>query len=218
MEKNNNEILYLKAPEIGPKCKEIREEKNISLEQASELSGLSIEVLQKFEGGEYCSEDEGMNYLRFIQKQDPNLFEQCGKNKDYFFANFVYSMNGEEWKEEDVLDEATAAINCEDEETEDDENMDLNDMFVKIPQLGALFKNQREALNISLEQASEHSCLDMETFQKIENGEECTDNDFIAYYHFCIEYLPCAQELFQNFSDGVLDEHGCKDEVLKKIL
>ena len=220
MEENKNEILYMKAPELGPKCKEIREGKNISLEQASELSGLSVEVLQKFEGGEYCLEDEGLNYLRFILTQDPKLFERYGISQDYLFANFVYSMNGKEWKGEDVLDEVIAAMDDEDEEMEDggeDENMDLDDIFVKIPELGTLFKDQREALNISLEQASELSGIDMETFQKIENSEECNGNDLIAYYNFCYEHIPCAQELFRNFVDGVIAEHGCSEEDFKKL-
>lgn len=220
MEENKNEILYMKAPELGPKCKEIREGKNVSLEQASELSGLSVEVLQKFEGGEYCLEDEGLNYLRFILTQDPKLFERYGISQDYLFANFVYSMNGKEWKGEDVLGEVIAAMDSEDEEMEDgedEENMDLDDIFVKIPELGTLFKDQREALNISLEQASELSGIDIETFQKIENSEECNGNDLIAYYNFCYEHIPCAQELFRNFVDGVLADHGYTKEDFRKF-
>ena len=71
MEENNNEILYMKAPELGPKCKEIREGKNVSLEQASELSGLDIETFQKIENGEECTGNALIAYYNFCYEHIP---------------------------------------------------------------------------------------------------------------------------------------------------
>ena len=48
--------------------------------------------------------------------------------------------------------------------------------------------------------------------QKIENGEKCTGNALIAYYSFCYEHIPYAQELYRNFADGVLADHGYTKE------
>ena len=53
--------------------------------------------------------------------------------------------------------------------------------------------------------------------QKIENGEKCTGNALIAYYSFCYEHIPYAQELYRNFADGVLADHGYTKEDFRKF-
>ena len=66
MENKEFNRLIVKTPELAPKFKEYREAGEITLEEASSLSGLDVEILQKVENGEYCQGDDMVAYHQFF--------------------------------------------------------------------------------------------------------------------------------------------------------
>ena len=62
--------------------------------------------------------------------------------------------------------------------------------------------------NISLEQASEITGIDIENLQKLEGGERCMFKDVMAYHAFFLEYIPNGVERYQKFLNKVLVSHG----------
>lgn len=189
--------LMVKTPELAPKYKEWREAGEITLEEASSLSGLDIETLQKVENGEYCQGDEMVAYHRFFLNHVPNgidIFDECEDGVSAKF-DFLNTETGEEVKGADLV------IENEDEE-------ESEELQVAMPELGPQFKVWREASNITLEQASELSGMDIETLQIVENGEACTCDDIKLYHEFFLENIPDAPKLYMNYMDEILAREG----------
>ena len=197
MENKEFNRLIVKTPELAPKFKEYREAGEITLEEASSLSGLDVEILQKVENGEYCQGDDMVAYHQFFLNHVPNAIEIYDECEDGVSAKFDYldAETGEEVKGADLIIE-----NKDDEETEG--------LRITIPELGPQFKVWREANNITLEQASELSGMDIETMKKLENGEPSTADAIHAYHEFFLNHIPNAPELYNNFMDVFLAKHG----------
>lgn len=201
-DKEINEVR-VKAPELGPKYKGWREENNISLEQASEISGLEIDIIQKFESGEYCSEDEMIAYHQFFLRNIPNVLKRYDLSEEKIFTQLVFDIDGKVYNGAEVRKEIV-----ESEESEEEEEINQDDIYVQMHELGPQFKEWREESNISLEQASEITGIDIENLQKLEGGERCMFKDVMAYHAFFLEYIPNGVERYQKFLNKVLVSHG----------
>ena len=88
------------------------------------------------------------------------------------------------------------------------EEKEFDRLLVKIPELAPKMKACREAGQITLEEASSLSGLDVETLKKVENGEYCQGDEMVAYHEFFMKNIPNARELYSNFMDEILAEHG----------
>lgn len=197
MEEKIFNTLRVKISESEPKFKEYREANDISLEQASELSGITVEAIQNFESGKYCLGHEMEAYHLFFLQHIPNALDLYEETEDGLCILFDYI-------HPDTAEEETGAelvIEAYDE-AED------NGLQICIPELGPKFKEWREASNISLKQASEFSGLEIEAIERLESGEKCPGNDLSAYHQFFFEHIPNAGELYYNFMDEILANHG----------
>lgn len=197
MEEKEFDRLLVKIPELAPKMKACREAGQITLEEASSLSGLDVETLKKVENGEYCQGDEMVAYHRFFLNHVSDAIEIFDECEEGISAKFDYMdpETGEEVKDAELIIE-----NTDDEEAEE--------LQIAIPELGPQFKKWREANNITLEQASQLSGMDVDTMQKLESGESCTAHYINAYHEFFMKNIPNARELYNNFMDEILAEHG----------
>lgn len=197
MEEKEFNKLLVKTPELAPKMKACREAGCITLEEASALSGLDVETLQKVENGDYCQGDDMVAYYQFFLNHVTGGLEVFDECEEGISAKFDYmdQETGEEVKGADLVIE-----NTDDEETEE--------LQIVIPELGPQFKAWREANNITLEQASQLSDMDVDTMQKVESGEACTADAINAYYQFFLNHIPNARELYSNFMDEILAKHG----------
>ena len=93
--------LTVRIPELGPRFKEWREDCNISLEQASELSGLSTEAIGRLESGDKCPCDDLSAYQEFIFAHIPHAGELFNNFMDEFLAKrgYTYDEEGNEYKD-----------------------------------------------------------------------------------------------------------------------
>ncbi len=197
MEEKEFNRLMVKTPELAPKYKKWREDSWITLEEASALSGLDIETLLKVESGEYCPGDDMVAYHRFFLNHVPNgidIFDDCEEGVCTKF-DYMDSETGEEVIGADLVIEL-----------EDDKESE--GLKMSIPELGPQFKVWREASNITLEQASKLSGMDIETLQIVENGEPCTSDAIMVYHKFFMNYIPDAPKLYENFMDEFLAKAG----------
>ena len=82
MEESLNNGVPIRVLELGGKYMQWREANHISLEQASEITGLSIATIQAIESGDYCFSKNLLRYNEFILEYIPNgeeLFEEYMK-------------------------------------------------------------------------------------------------------------------------------------------
>lgn len=196
MEEKIFNTLRVKSSESEPKFKEYREASNISLEQATELSGITTEAIQNFESGNYCLGNEMEAYHLFFLEYIPNAIDLYNQREDELYTLFDYidADTGEEVTGAELIIEG-----CEEEE---------NELQVRIPELGPQCKEWREACNISLEQASQLSGMEIEVIERLESGENCPYSDLTAYHKFFFEHIPNASELYNQFMDEILAKHG----------
>ena len=87
--------VRVRAPLLGLKYRMWREENKISLKRASELSGLKIGVIQKFEKGMYVTEDEMSAYHRFFFRRIPNALKRYNLSVKTIFSQLVFYVDGE---------------------------------------------------------------------------------------------------------------------------
>lgn len=204
-DKEFNEVR-VKAPELGPKYKEWREENNISLEQASEISRLEIDIIQRFESGEYCSEDEMIAYHQFFLRNIPNVLKRYDLSEEKIFTQLVFDIDGK------IINGAEARKEIlESEESKKKEEQKPDGLYVKMHELGPKFKEWREESNISLEQASEITGIDMKNLQKLEGGELCMLGDVMAYHDFFLNHIPNGKERYQKIINELLVNRGHKE-------
>ena len=86
---------------------------------------------------------------------------------------------------------------------------DVKDVSIcKLFELGPKYKAWRESNNLSLEQVSEFSGIEIETLQRVESGENCTTDELLAYHKFFAAQEPNAIEAFDNFVNEVLADNG----------
>ena len=189
--------LMARTPELAPRYKEYREAGEITLEEASALSGLDIETLRKVEGGEYCLGDDLVAYHRFFLEHVPNAIDIFYDCEEGVAAKFDY-MDIETGEE--VIG-AELVYDAEDEE-------ETEGLQMGIPELGPQFKLWREESNITLEQASELSGMDIETLQMVENGEVCTREAITDYHKFFFNHIPDAPNLYESFMNDFLADLG----------
>ena len=78
----------------------------------------------------------------------------------------------------------------------------------KLFELGPKYKAWRETNNLSLEQVSELSGMEIDTLRRVESGENCTTDELLAYHKFFAAQEPNAIEAFDNFVNEVLTDHG----------
>ena len=189
--------LRVKHSESESKFKEYREANDISMEQASELSGITAEAIQNFESGNYCSGHEMEAYHLFFLQHIPNALDLYNETEEGLCILFDYI-------DPDTDEEVTGAELVIEgyKEAEDD------GLQICIPELGPKFKEWREAGNMSLEQASELSGLEIEAIERLESGEKCPCYDFSAYHRFFFEHIPNASELYNIFMEETLAKHG----------
>ena len=96
--------IRVKAPFLGPKYKKWREENNFSLEQASKISDLEIEIIKRFESGVYVTEDEMIAYHQFFLQHIPNVLQRYGLSEKKIFAQLVFDLNGKIVRGAEVVD------------------------------------------------------------------------------------------------------------------
>ena len=86
---------------------------------------------------------------------------------------------------------------------------DVKDVSIcKLFELGPKYKAWRESNNLSLEQVSEFSGIEIETLQRVESGENCTTDELLAYHKFFAAQESNAVEAFDNFVNEVLADNG----------
>ena len=86
---------------------------------------------------------------------------------------------------------------------------DVKDVSIyKLFELGPKYKAWRESNNLSLEQVSEFSGIEIETLQRVESGENCTTDELLAYHKFFAAQESNAIEAFDNFVNEVLADNG----------
>lgn len=78
----------------------------------------------------------------------------------------------------------------------------------KLFELGPKYKAWRETNNLSLEQVSELSGMEIDTLRRVESGENCTTDELLAYHKFFAAQEPNAIEAFDNFVNEVLADNG----------
>ena len=197
MENQEFNRLMVKTPELAPKFKKWRESGEITLEEASSLSGLDVDTLQKVENGEYCQGSDMMAYHLFFLNHVPNAIELFDECEDGISAKFDFldPETGEEVQGADLIID-----NMDDEKSEG--------LKITMPELGPQFKEWREANHITLEQASLLSGMDVNTMKKLENGEPSTTNAIHAYHEFFMKHIPNAQKLYNDFMDDFLTKLG----------
>ena len=197
MEEKIFNSLRVKSFDSEPEFKEYREAGNISLEQASELSGIAIESIQKFENGEYCLGKEMQAYHLFFLEHVPNALDLYDQEEDglYILFDYIDPDTGEEVRGAELVIEGY-------------EEAESEGLQVSVPELGPLFKEWREASHISLEQASELSGMSIEAIGRLESGEICPADDMSAYHKFFFAHIPNARELYSRFMDETLAKHG----------
>ena len=108
-EKEFNKLM-VRIPELGSNFKVWREDCNISLEQASQLSGMSIEAIEQLESGDKCPCDDLSAYQEFFFAHIPHADELCNNFINEFLAKrgYTYDEEGNEYKDgvrTDLLDE-----------------------------------------------------------------------------------------------------------------
>ena len=197
MDEKDFSRLMARTPELAPKYKEYREAGEITLEEASTLSGLDIETLRKVESGEYCPGEDMATYHSFFLEHVPNaidIFDECEEGIATTF-DYIVIETGEEVIGAELV-----------YEIEDDEKPE--GLRISMPGLGPQFKLWREESNITLEQASELSGMDIETIQKLENGEPCTADPIHAYHKFFFKHIPDAPKKYENFINDYLADLG----------
>ena len=197
MDEKDFNRLMTRTPELAPKYKEYREAGEITLEEASTLSGLDMETLRKVESGEYCPGEDMETYHRFFLEHVPNavdIFDECEEGIATTF-DYIVIETGEEVIGAELV-----------YEIEDEENPE--GLKISMPQLGPQFKRWREENNITLEQASELSGMDIETLQKAENGEYCSRDAIMAYHKFFFNHIPDAPKIFENYMNDFLADLG----------
>lgn len=197
MEEKEFNKLLVKTPELAPKMKACREAGCITLEEASALSGLDVETLQKVENGDYCQGDDMVAYQQFFLNHVPDaldVFDECEEGISTKF-DYMDPETGDEVKGADLNIKST-----------DDE--EAAGFHVSIPELGPKFKEWREASNITLEQASQLSGIDVDMMQKLESGKNCTAEAINAYHEFFMKHIPNAPVLYANFMEEILTKHG----------
>ena len=101
MEEKIFNSLRVKSFDSEPEFKEYREAGNISLEQASELSGMSIEAIGRLESGEICPADDMSAYHKFFFAHIPNARELYSRFMDETLAKhgYTYDEEGNEYKD-----------------------------------------------------------------------------------------------------------------------
>ena len=200
MEDKEFNRLLVKTPQLALKMKACREAGEITLEEASSLSGLDIETLQKVENGEYCQGYDMVSYHRFFLNHVPNAIEIYDACEEGISAQFDYldAETGEEVTGADLV------IGNED----DDEAEDSDEVEVCMPELGPQFKAWREASNMTLEQASQLSGMDRKIMQKVENNQTTKLTDVMAYHDFFMKHIPNARKLYHDFMDQFLAKYG----------
>ena len=87
--------LQVSIPDLGPKFKEWREASHITLEQASQLSGMEIDSIVKLENGEICLADEMMTYHEFFFKHIPHARKLYMEFGDEILAKHGYTYDEE---------------------------------------------------------------------------------------------------------------------------
>ena len=197
MEEKIFNSLRVKSFESASVFKEYREAGNISLEQASELSGISVEAIQNFENDEYCLGKEMEAYHLFFLNHVPHANDLYDEQEDGLCTLFDYidPDTGEEVEGAELVIEGY-------------EEAEKEGLQVCIPDLGPQFKEWREGCNISLEQASELSGMPAEAIGRLESGEKCPCDDLLAYQEFFFAHIPHAGELYNRFMDETLAKHG----------
>ena len=101
MEEKIFNTLRVKSFESASEFKEYREAGNISLEQASQLSGMSVEAIERLESGETCPCDDLSAYQEFFFAHVPHAGELYNRFMDDFLAKrgYTYDEEGNEYKD-----------------------------------------------------------------------------------------------------------------------
>lgn len=197
MEEKIFNSLRVKSYDSGAEFKKYREAENISLEEASELAGISVEAIQNFERGEYCLGKEMEAYHLFFLNHVPDALDLYDEEEDglYILFDYIDPDTGEEVRGAELVIEGY-------EEAENDE------LQISVPDLGLQFKEWREASNISLEQASQLSGMEIDAIERVESGEKCSGSDLSAYHKFFFAHIPNADDLYNSFMDDFLGKRG----------
>lgn len=85
----NGEELEVCMPGLGSQYKEWREASHMTLEQASQLSGMDMDLMQKVENGQTTKVADIMNYHDFFMKHIPNARE--------LYHDYVQDMLAKKW-------------------------------------------------------------------------------------------------------------------------
>ena len=91
------------------------------------------------------------------------------------------------------------------------ERNSLNNMVVKLKELGPRYRTWREEAHISLEQASQLSGVGIYDILALENGLDCLYTDFLKYNDFIVEHVPNGEQLLEEYFNEVEARYSDED-------
>ena len=111
------------------------------------------------------------------------------------------------------------------------ERNSLDNMIVRLKELGPKYRTWREEAHISLEQASQLSGVGILNILVLENGLDCFYADFLKYTDFIVEHVPNGEQLIEEYfkefearhadeefeDDDFEDEEECDEDEMKEI-